>query len=95
MLIRIPNLFLIQISVTVISLNPCGDVITPHIALNSEQWSKNESGQMGNLSCYYAEDRRFYSLFGWLRATQHYVCKNRSQRAGDCNPLLKVAALSL
>jgi len=26
---------------------------------------------MCNLSCYYAEDRRFDSCFGWHRATQH------------------------
>jgi len=31
---RKPNLILIQIPVTVISLSPCGDLITPHIALN-------------------------------------------------------------
>ena len=30
---------------------------------------------MCNLSCYYAEDRRFDSFFGWLRAAQHCAYK--------------------
>ena len=29
---------------------------------------------MGNLNCYRAEDCRFDSFFGWLRATQHCAC---------------------
>jgi len=29
---------------------------------------------MSNLNYYYAEDCRFDSFFGWLRATQHCVC---------------------
>jgi len=29
---------------------------------------------MANVNCYYTEDRRFHSFFGWLRATQHCGC---------------------
>jgi len=36
----------------------------------------SKSSQMGKLNCKYADDRRFNSFFGWLRATQHYGCKN-------------------
>ena len=45
-----------------IRLSQCGDVITPHITLNSYLQSKSEStvvcSRMGNL--------------GWLRVTQHF-----------------------
>jgi len=50
---------------------------------------------MCNLNRYYAEYSRFDSFFGWVRATQHYGCKNGFQRISGCNLLLKVTALSL
>ena len=42
---------------------------------------------MCNLNCYYAEDRRFESFFGWLRAMQQCAYNKWLQ---TCRWLLKM-----
>jgi len=50
---------------------------------------------MGNLSCYYAENRQFDSLFGWPLSGALRLQKVGPNETVAANPLLKVAALSL
>jgi len=41
---------------------------------NAEFVAAIEERTLSNVNYYYAEDCRFDSFFGWLRATQHCAC---------------------
>jgi len=75
---------------TVISISPCGDVITAHITLNSLQQQKSERSQVSNLNCYLL--RIVGSTLSLVGSGERSIvaARNGSQFVDVCNPLLKI-----
>jgi len=89
---RKPNLVLIQIPATVISISPCGDVLTPHTTLSSWQQYKIEPSQMSHRAHSISACSRYLYMDVVLHA--HFIC-GESHIQHNTNQEVPILAKSL